>query len=224
MRGDALSILGPVKFQLCAAISGLGASFVVGAAITGCTTAIVFHVDVLAKETQKCIQLAQIASTRREQLQCHVADMTEAFNQRLEVISSDIQLVKLGISRMKMALEHGVHSEEEVLKWIWFCPTTKFALEQILIALDSLKNDATKHCRDLRGELIKTRRELDAAVEDRRRQQPEDNALTLRFFLWSLPTSIINPTLFMGLNLFSGACTYFVQLLAQTESTMSSRP
>eukprot|EP00435_Cladocopium_sp_Y103_P064445 s188_g26.t1 len=165
---QSVSMLGPMKFQICAALCGAGAGFVVGVAVTGASAAIGFCVQQMVQETEKFAKLAQMARKRRMQLEQYVQNMTDALRSRLEKIASDIGAVADLIDDAAKALKNGVDSVEEVLKWIGVIQVAKVACQQILLALDALEKDVLNHFEALHRTHATTVREFQEAVESQR--------------------------------------------------------
>ena len=197
---QSVSMLGPVKSQLCAAISGCATGFIVAVAITGASTAIGFQVEKIVRETQTCWRLAEVARERRQYLEGYVQQIQTSFSDRLSMIASDIDRVGLGISDLKMALERGVGSEEEVLHCMWFAPTAKLALDQILAAIDTLQQDVIKHYKALKKELSRDKYELERAIQDKEAAQPQDDENTVWRSLFSAPFALLAPATTLAWN------------------------
>ena len=161
---QSVSMLGNMKFQICAALCGAGTGFVVSVAVMGASAAIGFSVEQMVQETEKCAKLAQMARQRRVQLEEYVENMTDALRRRLAKIASDIGAVADLIDDAAKALKHDVDSVEEVLKWIGVVQVAQVGCKQILPALDALEKDVLNHFQELLCAHATTVREFQEAV------------------------------------------------------------
>ena len=142
---QSVSMLGPMKFQVCAALCGAGAGLLVAVAITGASTAIGLCETQMMRETEKFQKLAQMAKERREQLEEYVTIMTDDLIGRLKKIASDIGAVGRLIDDADQALKKAVSTIEEALKWSGVAEVAKLGLKQILSALNELEEDVLNH-------------------------------------------------------------------------------
>lgn len=198
---QSVSMLGPVKFQMCALLAGSGAGFLVGAAITGGSAVVGLTVDTMWRETAECLKLAQAAKERCVQLQGHVQTIQQDMTLRLNAIASDIDSVERMVCNAQQTLKAGMKSEEEILQWIGVGQAGKLVLQHILLAIEKLEEDIYKHLQCLRDEHAKTEQDLRAAV---RRQENDDNPPTLVAFLWSAPLCLFGPVGMCATALFTG--------------------
>ena len=191
---QSVSMLGPMKFQVCALLSGAAVGFAVAVAVTGATTAIGLCVTQMTRETAKCMELAQEAKERREKLQQKLQDVT-IMTTKLKAIAGKLVAVEQLVNDAQKALQQGLHSEEDVIKWIGVAQVAKLGLEQILKALDAVEKDVLDHFQELERTHARTVQNFFQALESQRRDTAET-----RSFCGSTWPLLIFPPLWFAVN------------------------